>query len=145
MMFGQTARQAVGASAEHWRGFKAMQQNILVVDDEAVTRRFVERSLTQQGYRVMTANDGEQALELLRMTRRKVALVITDLVMPGMGGHAFALEVAQLPSPPPVLYISAYEKPQGDLAKRFLQKPFTIDELVGAVRELTSRAQQVGS
>ena len=122
-----------------------MQQNILIVDDEAVTRRFVERSLSQQGYRVMTANDGEQALELLRMTRRKVALVITDLVMPGMGGHAFALEVARLPSPPPVLYISAYEKPQGDMAKRFLQKPFTIDELVGAVRALTSPAQQVGS
>ena len=122
-----------------------MQQNILIVDDEAVTRRFVERSLSQQGYRVMTANDGEQALELLRMTRRKVALVITDLVMPGMGGHAFALEVARLPSPPPVLYISAYEKPQGDMAKRFLQKPFTIDELVGAVRALTSPAQRVGS
>jgi two-component system, cell cycle sensor histidine kinase and response regulator CckA len=122
-----------------------MQQNILIVDDEAVTRRFVERSLTQQGYRVMTANDGEQALELLHMTRRKVALVITDLVMPGMGGHAFALEVARLPSPPPVLYISAYEKPQGDMAKRFLQKPFTIDELVDAVRALTSPAQPVGS
>jgi two-component system, cell cycle sensor histidine kinase and response regulator CckA len=122
-----------------------MQQNILVVDDEAVTRRFVERSLTQQGFRVMTANDGEQALALLHMTRRKVALVITDLVMPGMGGHAFALEVARLPSPPPVLYISAYEKPQGDMAKRFLQKPFTIDELVGAVRALTSPVQQVGS
>jgi two-component system cell cycle sensor histidine kinase/response regulator CckA len=122
-----------------------MQQNILVVDDEAVTRRFVERSLAQEGYRVMTANDGEQALELLRMTRRKMALVITDLVMPGMGGHAFALEVARLPSPPPVLYISAYEKPQGDMARRFLQKPFTMDELVGAVRALTSPAQQVGS
>jgi two-component system, cell cycle sensor histidine kinase and response regulator CckA len=122
-----------------------MQQNILVVDDEAVTRRFVERSLTQQGYRVMTANDGEQALALLHMTRRKMALVITDLVMPGMGGHAFALEVARLPSPPPVLYISAYEKPQGDMAKRFLQKPFTIDELVDAVRALTSPAQPVGS
>jgi two-component system, cell cycle sensor histidine kinase and response regulator CckA len=122
-----------------------MQQNILVVDDEAVTRRFVERILTQEGFRVMTANDGEQALELLRMTRRRVALVITDLVMPGMGGHAFALEVARLPSPPPVLYISAYEKPQGDMARRFLQKPFTMDELVGAVRALTSPAQQVGS
>ncbi len=122
-----------------------MQQNILVVDDEAVTRRFVEKSLAHEGFRVMTANDGEQALELLRMTRRKVALVITDLVMPGMGGHAFALEVARLPSPPPVLYISAYEKPQGDMAKRFLQKPFTVDELVRAVRALIAPPQQVGS
>jgi two-component system cell cycle sensor histidine kinase/response regulator CckA len=122
-----------------------MQQNILVVDDEAVTRRFVERALTREGYRVMTANDGEQALDLLRMTRRRIALVITDLVMPGMGGHAFALEVGQLPSPPPVLYISAYEKPQGEMARRFLQKPFTVDELVNAVQALTSPPQKVGS
>src|SRR5919106_6422471 len=113
-----------------------MPQNILVVDDEAVARRFMERALAQQGYRVMLANDGEQALELLRMTRRKVALVITDLVMPGMGGHAFALEVARLPSPPPLLYISAYDPPQGDMAKRFLQKPFSADELVSTVRSL---------
>src|SRR3954466_2587159 len=98
-----------------------MSQNILVVDDEAVARRFMERALSQEGYRVMLANDGEQALELLRMTRRKIALVITDLVMPGMGGHAFALEVGQLPAPPAVLYIAAYERPEGEMAKRFLQ------------------------
>jgi two-component system cell cycle sensor histidine kinase/response regulator CckA len=120
-----------------------MALNILVVDDEAVARQFVERTLADEGYRVMVANDGEEALDLLRMTRRKIALVITDLVMPGMGGHAFALEVARLPSPPPLLYISAYDRPQGEMAKRFLQKPFTVDELLAAVRSLTS--EKVGS
>jgi two-component system, cell cycle sensor histidine kinase and response regulator CckA len=123
----------------------AMQQNILVVDDEAIARRFMDRALSEAGFRVMLANDGEQALELIRTTRRKIALVVTDLVMPGMGGHAFALEVGKLPSPPPVLYISAYEKPQGEMAKRFLQKPFTTGELVGAVRSLISPPQEVGS
>ena len=115
-----------------------MAENILVVDDEAIARRFMERALTEAGYRVMLASDGEQALELIRMTRRRIALVVTDLVMPGMGGHAFALEVGRLSSPPPVLYISAYEKPQGDMAKRFLQKPFTGSELVSTVRNLIS-------
>ena len=122
-----------------------MQQNILVVDDEAIARRFMERALTEAGYGVMLANDGEQALDLIRSTQRTIALVVTDLVMPGMGGHAFALEVGKLPSPPPVLYISAYEKPQGDMAKRFLQKPFSTDELIGAVRSLISPPQEVGS
>jgi two-component system cell cycle sensor histidine kinase/response regulator CckA len=121
-----------------------MSQNILVVDDEAIARRFIERTLAQEGYRVMLANDGEQALDVLRTTRRKVALVITDLVMPGMGGHAFALEVGRLPSPPPVLYISAYEGPQGEMAKRFLQKPFTVEELVAAVQTLIAPPQSVG-
>ena len=109
---------------------------ILVVDDEAIARSFVQRALTQEGYQVLVAAEGEEALELLRTTKRKVALVITDLVMPGMGGHAFALEVKKLPAPPPVLYMSAYEKPQGEMAKRFLQKPFSIADLTQAVARL---------
>jgi two-component system cell cycle sensor histidine kinase/response regulator CckA len=113
-----------------------MAQTILVVDDEAIARRFIERALAHEGYEVMLANDGEQALELMRTTKRKIDLIVTDLVMPGMGGHAFALEVATLSSPPPVLYISAYDSPEGAMAKRFLQKPFKPDELVEAVRVL---------
>lgn len=113
-----------------------MAQTILVVDDEAIARRYIERALTQEGYDVLLANDGEEALDLLKTSKRKIALVITDLVMPGMGGHAFALQVSQLPSPPPVLYISAYEKPQGEMAKRFLQKPFSITDLIAAVGRL---------
>ena len=113
-----------------------MTPTVLVVDDEAVARNFMERALTQEGYHVLLAAHGEAALDILRSTKRKVALVITDLVMPGMGGHAFALEVRKLPSPPPVLYISAYEKPQGEMAKRFLQKPFSIADLAQAVVRL---------
>ena len=121
-----------------------MAENILVVDDEAVARKFMERALSEAGYRVMLAEDGELALEVIRLTRRRIALIVTDLVMPGMGGHAFALEVGRLPSPPPVLYVSAYEKPQGEMVKRFLQKPFTASELVSAVRSLISPPQEVG-
>ena len=113
-----------------------MAPTILVVDDEAIARSFLERALTQEGYKVLLAVDGETALKLLRTTGSKVALVITDLVMPGMGGHAFAVEVGQLPSPPPVLYMSAYEKPHGEMARRFLQKPFSISDLTQAVRRL---------
>jgi two-component system, cell cycle sensor histidine kinase and response regulator CckA len=118
-----------------------MAPTILVVDDEAIARSFMERALKQEGYQVLLAADGETALRILRRTRRKVDLVITDLVMPGMGGHAFAIEVGQLPLPPPLLYISAYEKPQGEMAKRFLQKPFSMDELAQAVRSLLPQEQ----
>ena len=113
-----------------------MAATILVVDDEAIARTFMQRALTQDGFEVILASDGEEALETLRTSRRKIDLIVTDLVMPGMGGHAFAVEVGQLPSPPPMLYISAYEKPQGEMAKRFLQKPFSISELTQAVRQL---------
>jgi len=113
-----------------------MAPTVLVVDDEAGARAFLERVLTEEGYQVLLATDGEAALNILRSTKRKVAVVVTDLVMPGMGGHAFALEVGKLPSPPPVLYISAYEKPQGEMLKRFLQKPFSITDLTQAVARL---------
>src|SRR3954471_24474226 len=122
-----------------------MAQTILVVDDEAVARRFLERALTQAGFGVLLANDGEEALQLLRSNRRKIDLIVTDLVMPGMGGHAFALEVATLPSPPPVLYISAYESPQGEVAKRFRQKPFKPEQLVEAVRGLLPAKRALSS
>ena len=113
-----------------------MGPTILVVDDEAIARAYMERALKQEGYQVILASDGEEALQTLKTTKQKIAMIITDLVMPGMGGHAFAIEVAQLPSPPPLLYISAYEKPQGEMAKRFLQKPFSIAELTTAVRQM---------
>ena len=117
-------------------GEQPMGPTILVVDDEASARAFLERALIDEGYQVLLANDGEAALDILRLTKRRVVLVITDLVMPGMGGHAFALEVERLPSPPPVLYISAYEKPQGEMERRFLQKPFSIADLTQAVARL---------
>ena len=113
-----------------------MGPTILVVDDEAIARAYMERALKQEGYQVILASDGEEALQTLTTTKQKIAMIITDLVMPGMGGHAFAVEVSQLPSPPPLLYISAYEKPQGEMAKRFLQKPFSIAELTTAVRQM---------
>jgi two-component system, cell cycle sensor histidine kinase and response regulator CckA len=118
-----------------------MSQTILVVDDEAVARRFLERALTEAGFSVLLANDGEQALEILETTQHKIDLIVTDLVMPGMGGHAFALKVSGLPSPPPMLYISAYEKPQGEMGKRFLQKPFSSFDLVSTARRLVAPPQ----
>ena len=113
-----------------------MGPTILVVDDEAIARAYMERALKQEGYQVILASDGEEALQTLKTTKQKIAMIITDLVMPGMGGHAFAIEVGQLPSPPPMLYVSAYEKPQGEMARRFLQKPFSIAELTTAVKQM---------
>src|SRR3954452_13166774 len=102
----------------------SMPQTILVVDDEAVARRFLERALTQAGFGVVLANDGEEALLLLRSNRHKIELVVTDLVMPGMGGHAFSLEAAALSSPPAREYFSDYERQRGEISSGFLQKPF---------------------
>ena len=122
-----------------------MRQMILVVDDEETARRFMDRALTEEGFQVLLAESGEEALRLMRASTHKVNLVITDLVMPGMGGHAFAIEVSRLPSPPPVLYISGYESPRGEAAKQFLQKPFTTGALIEAVRALLAAERPFSS
>ena len=61
-------------------------------------------------------------------------LVITDLRMPSMSGEEFAKKMAQLSSPPPLLYISGGDPPPGAESTKFLQKPFTREALLRAVR-----------
>src|SRR4051812_11632051 len=87
---------------------------VLVVDDEAIARSFMERALTQEGFQVILASDGEEALQLLRTTKGRIALIIPDLVMRGRGAPPSAVGVGKLQAPPPLLYISAYEKPTGE-------------------------------
>ncbi|MDF3052101.1 MAG: sensory box histidine kinase/response regulator, partial [Geminicoccaceae bacterium] len=90
-----------------------MAATILVVADEAIARTFMQRALTQDGFEVILASDGEEALETLRTSRRKIDLIVTDLVMPGMGGHAFAIEVAPL-TPTDALHLGVREAPGRD-------------------------------
>lgn len=62
-------------------------ETILVIDDEAFLREFVEAMLTTNGYRVIAAASGEEGLELYRRCKSEIQLVILDLLMPGMGGR----------------------------------------------------------
>ncbi len=80
--------------------------HILVVDDEPAVRRVLTRQLTQVGYRVSEAIDGETALDRLRTAGTPVDLVLTDLVMPNMGGEALARHLSQEHPRLPVLCMS---------------------------------------
>ncbi|HKU62626.1 MAG TPA: response regulator [Gemmatimonadales bacterium] len=114
---------------------------IMVVDDEPMVRALAQRALEAYGYTVLEAGDGREALRLLDSEAgAKVALVLADLVMPGMGGRELGSRLHQSRPGLPVLFMSAHT---GDeLARRrllspdiwFLQKPFTPDELVAQVQ-----------
>lgn len=115
---------------------------VLVAEDEPQVCRLVERTLLAAGYRVLTAPDGAQALAISRADARPIHLLITDVVMPGMGGRELAETFRRERPDSRVLFISGYTE---DLVARrglaeagaaFLPKPFTPRELTDRVRSL---------
>ncbi len=111
---------------------------ILLVEDEPMVRTVAERALSRHGYSVMTASNGEDALELLANSE-SVDLLISDVVMPIMDGPTMVREARKTHPEMPILFMSGYAEEQ--LRKSidienvaFLPKPFSMQELAEAVR-----------
>jgi PAS domain S-box-containing protein len=116
-------------------------ETILLVEDEAGVRRVLSEMLEWHGYTVLEAGLGAEAVELARTHAGPVHLLLTDVVMPRLGGRALREEVARHRPGIRVLYISGYtgEGPTADLlgdGAAFLPKPFTAATLVQKVREV---------
>ncbi|HEY4057005.1 MAG TPA: response regulator, partial [Kofleriaceae bacterium] len=109
---------------------------VLVVEDNMEIRGLVNRYLRSAGYDVLVAEDSPHALELARS--RQIDLLLTDVVMPIMGGDVIAEQVRLLQPNVRVLYISGYPDDDANLvprvaSSRFLPKPFTRQVLVREV------------
>ncbi|HEX6106012.1 MAG TPA: PAS domain S-box protein [Gemmatimonadales bacterium] len=119
-------------------------ETVLVVEDEEAVRVLARRVLRSRGYRVLDAGSAAEALELADRGRRRIDLLVTDVVMPGMGGPALAEELVQRQPGLRVLYITGYAEEailqQGALPAggALLEKPFTADQLARRVREALS-------
>jgi two-component system cell cycle sensor histidine kinase/response regulator CckA len=106
-------------------------------------RTVAERALTRQGYTVVTATNGEEALEII--TRGDVVdLLISDVVMPAMDGPTMVREVRKLRPEIPVLFMSGYAEEQLrnsiDIDHvAFLPKPFSVQELAEAARKVLAQ------
>ena len=119
---------------------------ILLVEDEAMVRAVAERALTRQGYKVVTASNGEEALECLE-TGGPFDLLISDVVMPTMDGPTLVRHArAKLPRLP-ILFMSGYAEEQ--LRKSidieqvaFLPKPFSVQQLAEAARAALAPAER---
>ncbi|HAF42955.1 MAG TPA: hybrid sensor histidine kinase/response regulator [Sphingobium sp.] len=112
---------------------------ILLVEDEDMVRAVAERALARQGYKVLTANDGEQGLEVLA-THDGIDLLISDVVMPNMDGPAMVTQARRTHPLLPVLFMSGYAEEQLrksiDIAHvAFLPKPFSVSQLAEAARD----------
>jgi two-component system KDP operon response regulator KdpE len=123
---------------------------ILVVDDEPSIRRFLRASLGSQDYDVLEAEDGQQALDLMR--RNAVDLVVLDLGLPGtIEGFAVIERLRQAGSSTPIVVLSARTDEAGKVraldlgADDYVSKPFGTDELLARIRTaLRHRLQQEG-
>jgi two-component system, cell cycle sensor histidine kinase and response regulator CckA len=119
----------------------AGSETVLVVEDSDSLRRLVHHVLQKQGYKVLLANDGESALKMSVEYEGPIHLLLTDVVMPRMGGPELANQLLQRRPDTRILYSSGYiEKAGLDIGAvgnrfAFLAKPFTPDELARRVRE----------
>src|SRR5215469_7089609 len=117
---------------------------VLVVDDEPEIRKLVAAMVGQFGYQTLTADSGEHALTLMKHNNQPLALLITDVVAPGMSGPMLADKLSELQPDLKVLYISGYDNThvvQKYVVERghaLLSKPFTLEEMQTKVRELLS-------
>ena len=115
-------------------------ETILLVEDEADVRAVVGEILRSQGYTVLEADDGDQALQLSAEHEGVIHLVVTDLVMPHLGGRELAGRMMTGRPDARVLFISGYTNDTitdcEALGADFLEKPFTATGLVHKVREV---------
>ncbi|HMV33149.1 MAG TPA: response regulator, partial [Gemmatimonadales bacterium] len=120
----------------------APRGTVLVVEDERMVRDLVRRTLARAGYHVLEAVDGEAALALARAEDGPIDLLLTDVVMPRMGGRQLATRLQEERPGLRVLFMSGYASDAGDLhdlvlgAGDFLQKPFAPSRLLERVGAL---------
>ena len=118
---------------------------VLVVEDEPATREMLRQLLTDNGYTVMAAEDGAAALGALDSTGERPALVVLDLGMPYIDGPTFLELLRSRPESAhtPVLIVSGRIRralPDRVQGIRVLRKPFDVDRLLDAVREMLPQA-----
>jgi DNA-binding NtrC family response regulator len=121
-------------------------ETILAVEDEIEVRKLVAQILAGQGYKVIEASDGEEAIKVAhKNSGKKIHLLLTDVVMPGMSGRKLAETLALRHPGLKILYMSGYTDNaivhHGVLEEgvNYIQKPFTLDALARKVREVLDR------
>jgi two-component system, cell cycle sensor histidine kinase and response regulator CckA len=117
-------------------------ETILLVEDEPALRQLTEAILVQRGYRVITAADGTEAVDLASAYTERIDLLLTDVVMPGLSGREAADRIVAGRPGLRILYMSGYTTDTvirhgvSEATVAFIEKPFTPDALARRVREV---------
>jgi len=125
-----------------------MNARLLIIEDELPMRTALKDCLEAEGYRVLTASDGEAGLE--RALKEKPDLVLLDIMLPKLDGFALCAELRRLSNNVPVLMLTAKGQVEDRVsgldagADDYLVKPFSTDELLARVRALLRRIRRHG-
>ena len=125
-----------------------MKKRLLVVEDNFRLLQAINVCLTKAGFEVMTARDGNAALE--RVAETIPDLIVSDIMMPGMDGFSLAAQIRANPRTDliPIVFLTARETRQDRIAgfkvgiDAYLVKPFEPDELVAAIENILSRVSR---
>jgi two-component system, cell cycle sensor histidine kinase and response regulator CckA len=126
-------------------------ESILLVDDEEMIRNFGSRILTKAGYRVISASNGIEALDVYRARGAEIDLVILDLVMPEMGGKQCLAGLLRLNQSVKTVIASGYsngaagKEAVASGAKGFVNKPYDIRQMLGVIREVLDEENMLQS
>jgi two-component system cell cycle sensor histidine kinase/response regulator CckA len=117
---------------------------VLLVEDEEVVRNFAVRALKRQGYKVLEAASGVEALEVMEKNKGKIDIVVSDVVMPEMDGPTLLKELRKNNPDIKIIFVSGYPNDAfkaalGDENFAFLPKPFSLPQLAAKVKEELSR------
>jgi DNA-binding response OmpR family regulator len=121
-------------------------ERILIIEDELPMRTALQDVLDAEGYRVLSAADGESGLR--RAIEEKPDLVLLDIMMPRLDGYAVCAELRRLSNPVPILMLTAKGQVEDRVtgldagADDYLVKPFSTEELLARVRALLRRTQR---
>ncbi|MGH9523389.1 MAG: response regulator, partial [Terriglobales bacterium] len=126
-------------AVQAWKLDRRAQGTILLVEDEQALRSMARDALRLQGYSVLEASDGEEGISVFERCEAKVDLIVSDIVMPQLGGLDMVNRIRKTRPDIKVLFMSGYsdridEVTNGNLA--FVPKPFTPDQLLKAIREV---------
>ncbi|MEW5722410.1 MAG: PAS domain S-box protein, partial [Thermodesulfobacteriota bacterium] len=135
-------RAEIAAGPESAEAVQGHGETVLVVDDEPAVREIAREVLADNGYRVLEAGSGEEALEIYGDRRGSIDLVVLDLGMPGMGGSACLKELLVLDPEAKVLIASGYSNDSPvrrsleDGARGFIGKPYRLVDILKKVRQV---------
>src|SRR5881409_1225174 len=121
-------------------------ERILIIEDELPMRTALQDVLEAEGYRALTAPDGESGLS--RAIAEKPDLILLDIMMPKLDGYAVCAELRRLANPVPILMLTAKGQVEDRVAgldagaDDYLVKPFSTDELLARVRAMLRRVQR---
>jgi len=113
---------------------------VLLVEDEDVVRSFAVRALTRQGYEVLEAADGLEALEVMEQYNGEIDIVVSDVVMPAMDGPTMLMEMRKTRPDIKIIFVSGYpneafQQALGEETFAFLPKPYSLPQLAAKVKE----------